>query len=509
MVCAQHRDRPAALGAATGVLLDPSTFATPLLGTPDQNIVLSNQVSGKLGINGVIGIHDSPLDFTLSPHSGSSRYARIGDTLELSVENATSGAHHPFHLHGFSIQPLSLTKTDGSDYAFTYDEFRDNIDVPPGYTLHFRVRLDDRNMDDGTTPGGVVGRWVFHCHIFFHAVFGMISELVVLPSTKPILSLPGDQTQDYHDFLTFGISATDPDGDPITLTASGLPAGLTFLDNGNGTGTVSGTLTATPGAYVVTFSASDGTDPVTGMNTVTGTLTITVTREETGLTYTGPTVILNGANATLSAVLKKETNSSGPAIATRTVGFTLGAQSCSGVTAANGVAQCTISPVNVAALGTSIPITATFTGDTFYLPSSASATAIVFAFLSRGAFVLGDLSAAAGGTVTWWGSSWANVNSLSGGAAPSAFKGFAGTVSLPTSTPPAACGGPWSTSGGNSPPPVGSVPSYMGVLVASHADKSGTTISGNTVSIVVVKVNPGYDSNPGSPGTGTMATYCN
>ncbi len=33
---------------------------------------------------------------------------------------------------------------------------------------------------DGVTMGGGVGRWVFHCHIFFHAVFGMISEFDVV-----------------------------------------------------------------------------------------------------------------------------------------------------------------------------------------------------------------------------------------------------------------------------------------------------------------------------------------
>jgi hypothetical protein len=180
-------------------------------------------------------------------------------------------------------------------------------------------------MDDGVTPGGAVGRWVFHCHIFFHAVFGMISEFVVLPSSKPILSLPGDQTQDYHDFLTFNISATDPNNDPITLSSTALPAGLTLVDHGDGTATISGTLTATPGAYPVTFSASDGNNPP-----VNGTLTITVTKEETGLVYTGPTVILNGGNLTMSAVLKEETDSSGPGIAGRTVNMTLGAQGCSG-----------------------------------------------------------------------------------------------------------------------------------------------------------------------------------
>jgi FtsP/CotA-like multicopper oxidase with cupredoxin domain len=494
------------LGPATASLLDPSTFTPAQLGTPDQNIELSNQVSGKLGINGHIGLHDNPNPppFTTFPHTESSRYAEVGDSLELTVENKTQGAHHPFHLHGFSMQPLSLTKAAGGgpDYTFAYREFRDTVDVPPGYKLHFRVRLDDRPMDDGVTPGGAVGRWVFHCHIFFHAVFGMISEFVVLPSTKPILSLPGDQTQDYHDFLTFNISATDPNNDPITLSSTALPAGLTLVDHGDGTATISGTLTATPGAYPVTFSASDGNNPP-----VNGTLTINVTKEETGLVYTGPTVILNGGNLTLSAVLKEETDSSGPAIAGRTVNMALGAQSCSGATNVSGVAQCDI--VVNGALGASTPISADFAGDTFYRPSSAAATAIVFAFPTGGAFALGDTSASSPGTKTFWASVWSNVNVLTGGDAPSAFKGFTNNVSLPTSNPPASCGGPWTTSGGNSAPPPATVPSYMGVLVSSNVSKGGPTISGNTVKIVVVKVNPGYGPNPGSAGTGTVVgVFC-
>ena len=492
-----------ALGAATAVLLDPSTFTPALLGTPNQTIELNNQLPpGKLGINGTIGLHDFAGAFTDFPHSDSSRYAEVGDSLELTVANKTQGAHHPFHLHGFSMQPLSLTKTAGGgpDYTFGYSEFRDNIDVPPGYTLHFRVRIDDRNMSDGVTPGGGLGRWVFHCHIFFHAVFGMISEFVVVPSTKPVLSLPGDQTQDYHDDLTFAISATDPNNDPLTLSASGLPAGLTFTDNGGGSGTVTGTLTATPGEYIATFSADDGNNPP-----VTGTVKITVTREETTTTYTGPTVILNASNVTLSAVLKEDGI---VPISGRTINFTLGAQACSGATNGSGVASCIIAVSS--SLGTLIPITASFPdGDTFYLPSSASATAVVFAFPSRGAFTLGDLSAAGTGTQTWWNSSWSNLNFLSGGPAPSSFKGFAGTVSLPTSTPPASCGGAWSTSGGNSPPPVDGVPSFMGVLVTSSSAKSGTVISGSTTKIVVVQINPGYNPNPGGSGTGVIvATYC-
>jgi hypothetical protein len=49
----------------------------------------------------------------------------------------------------------------------------------------------------------------------------------------------------------------------------------------------------------------------------------------------------------------------------------------------------------------------------------------------------------------------------------------------------------------------------MGVVVTTHATKSGNTISGNSVHIVVVQVDPGYAPSPGSAGTGTIvATFC-
>jgi hypothetical protein len=98
--------------------------------------------------------------------------------LELTVEN-TSTAHHPFHLHGFSFQPKEYKQGSTVVYTWPYQEFRDSVDVPPNTTLKFLVRLGDRELADGATPGGALGRWMFHCHIFFHGHHGMMSELVV------------------------------------------------------------------------------------------------------------------------------------------------------------------------------------------------------------------------------------------------------------------------------------------------------------------------------------------
>jgi hypothetical protein len=135
--------------------------------------------------------------------------------------------------------------------------------------------------------------------------------------------------------------------------------------------------------------------------------------------------------------------------------------------------------------------------------ATATTSILTFAFLAQGSFALGDKTVAdarPGATLTWWGAQWAKQNALSHGAAPAAFKGFVASVS----TTPPACGATWTTGPGNSPPAPGTVPPYMAVIVTSTVTKSGSTISGNSVHIVIVKTNAGYSPQPGKPGNGTI-----
>jgi len=67
----------------------------------------------------------------------------------------------------------------------------------------------------------------------------------------------------------FPVSATDPNGDNVTLTASGLPAGATFTDDGNGSGTFAWTpAVGQAGDHNVTFTATD-TGGLSNSQTVT------------------------------------------------------------------------------------------------------------------------------------------------------------------------------------------------------------------------------------------------
>lgn len=123
----------------------------------------------------------------------------------------------------------------------------------------------------------------------------------------------------------------------------------------------------------------------------------------------------------------------------------------------------------------------------------------------NGSFAIGDVDAVVGRQVYFWGSQWAKTNRLSGGAAPSAFKGFANSIggTVPN------CGGVWRSDPGNSSGPPNSVPSFITVIASSSITKSGSVINGNNKKIVVVRTDPGYGPNPGHEGTGiVMSVTC-
>jgi hypothetical protein len=318
----------------------------------------------------------------------------------------------------------------------------------------------------------------------------------------------GLTTSDFHDAFTASATLTEvASGSPVSgatiafSLGSGL-AGETWTAVTDSSGAASCPLTPAEAAGPTTLTASFAGDAFTAASSAT--VPFTITKEETTLTYTGPTVFPNANTVTFSAVLDEDGTTPIPG---RTVSISIGsgaaAQTCTGTTDATGTASCTTA-VNQP-LGPGLPISATFAGDAFYLSSSASATGLVFAFLDHGTFAVGDGSAATNSSALFWGAQWAKSNALSGGSAPSSFKGFAGT----TSTKPPSCGGSYTGSPGDSSAPPASLPSYLGVAVSSSVTQSGSTMSGNVAHIVVVKTDPGYAANPGHAGTGTVvAQFC-
>ena len=237
----------------------PLTDPAPLgrVGTVNPVFTLTNETpvgfsNGNPSIDNIpAGVLDGNAgngSFLFITNPPTTRYMHVGDVLELSVKNATPTVH-PWHLHGFSMQPVRLVdnKTGDTNYVYGYNEFLDTINVYGGKTLVFRMRIDDRDklcdesgapltgptlmpcVNTSTNGGGAIGRWLYHCHIFLHAGLGMIGEFVVLDNTTPqqtnTLLLP-DLTTNGVDVLATAGTGSQTVADNFQTTTNGPITGV-------------------------------------------------------------------------------------------------------------------------------------------------------------------------------------------------------------------------------------------------------------------------------------------
>ncbi len=320
----------------------------------------------------------------------------------------------------------------------------------------------------------------------FHNSTGSTSQVV--NKARTVLGYDGAVSADFNDAVVLSGRLTRADnaapivGQTITFTMGAESCSQLTDANGEAACTITPSEAAGPFTVAASF-AGDGNYLASADGKA-----FTVTQEETTTTYTGPTVIAQGNPVTLSGRLLEDgvTPIAGRTL-TLTLGSGVGSQSCTtGPTDASGNGQCTVT--NVTVVQGLNPVKAAFAGDGYYLPSAdASKNVIVFAFPSRGVFVLGDQTIGGqasdrdllGCTV---GESehpqrWRRAVCVQG-------------VRRHAVLQATVCGGRWTSSPGNSSPPVGSIPAYMGTVVSSSFTKNGATISGNITKIVVVVTPP-------------------
>jgi len=320
----------------------------------------------------------------------------------------------------------------------------------------------------------------------------------VLPGPGPIRTLrvsafsndftPLSGTGTLYLLRMLRVSSTPGASTPLTWAAP--PDNFFFIDSNLKTHTPTGT----NGLITITGPSPSGTPSPTPTSTATATATATVSATPTNTATATATASATGtasATATATATIPPS------ATPTTTPSVTPSATTTPTVTATP-----TISATPVASATPTVTITPSATPTS---TPSASPSGTPFATPTptfQGNFVIGDQNAVVGNHVYFWGSQWAQNNTTSGGSPPNSFKGFAGS----TSPNPADCGGTWTARPGNSGVPPNSLPQFITVIATSSVTQSGSTISGDVALLVVVETDPGYQPNPGHPGTGTVVS---
>jgi hypothetical protein len=296
---------------------------------------------------------------------------------------------------------------------------------------------------------------------------------------------------------------TDPDS---TATAGEYSATIDWGDGNSSTGAITG---STGGPFTVTgshtYAEEGGYDvkvTITDVDNAVNTATVHSAAKVADAPLTSQCAAPPVSLLAFSGPTARFTDADPGGMSsdyTASVDWGDGSSSAGSVSAGTGSGPYTVSGSHTYATTGPKTITTTIK-DAGGSQTSATCNTLVFAFApGGGAFVIGNENSAIGSTVSFWGAKWSKQNALSGGSAPASFKGFAKRPAQPS------CGTGWTTDPGNSaPPPNGPLPAYMGVIASSSITQPGSTISGNTVHIVVVKTDPGYQPDPGHTGTGTV-----
>jgi predicted outer membrane repeat protein len=324
--------------------------------------------------------------------------------------------------------------------------------------------------------------------------------------------------------LTYGGDVSGQYSDPATLKA-------TLADNGGGSlqGAFLGGKTV---ACAIGSQSASGSTGSTGVASMTLTLRQAATTPTVGCSFAGSDLYLGSSSSPVAFSVAREatalalTSSNALPVGSVTVKATLVEEDTIPLSPAGQAVIFSATPTGggsaVTATGTvdatgaasaklSLPagaysLVASFGGDSYYKPAT-SAVRTLYVYQPTQFIIWGGNPPIASGQVAnvtvgqnylFWGAQWAKQVKGGDYKGSSSFKGYADKVDWKAGT--------WSAGSGNSDDPPSSVPSYIGVIVATSATKNGSATSGNIAEIGVLKVDSPnrYEPDPGHPGSGVL-----
>ena len=149
------------------------------------------------------------------------------------------------------VVSLQVEASDGDADTLTYGA----LDLPAGLTINTASGLISGTIGPGAVSGSVTVSVT-------DSKAAPLVEIVVWTITgenmPPVVVKPADQANFEGDIVSLQVVASDPDSDPLTYTATGLPAGLNINST---SGLISGTITAGASAFSPYKVKVKATDP--------------------------------------------------------------------------------------------------------------------------------------------------------------------------------------------------------------------------------------------------------
>ncbi len=216
------------------------------------------------------GVHSTSVDvgnvltYNLTPPAGQSYYVVVmayteagssPKSNEIVIPSSTSAnlppiLNQPPNQSGFvgSTATLTLTASDPENAPLTFTA----TGLPAGLTLNSGTRTISGTLQTAATYGVTVT--VSDGLLTASRSFNWVVSTPAASNLPPTLNQPPNQTGVVGNAVSLVLIASDPENAPLTLTATGLPAGLSL---NSATRTIAGTL-QTAATSNVTVTVSDG-----------------------------------------------------------------------------------------------------------------------------------------------------------------------------------------------------------------------------------------------------------
>jgi len=147
---------------------------------------------------------------------------------------------------------LQVVATDADNDPLTYGA----TGLPPGLSINTSTGLITGTVSSTAANGSPYASSVSASDA--SATDTKNFTWTVNDNTSPVVTSPGNKTNNEGDVVSVQVAATDADGDTLTYSASALPSGLSINTS---TGLISGTVSSTAGSaspYSSSVTASDG-----------------------------------------------------------------------------------------------------------------------------------------------------------------------------------------------------------------------------------------------------------
>ncbi len=244
-------------------------------------------------------------------------------------------------------------------------------DVPTG--LSFADNGDGSGTLSGTAAASAVGE--HQITVTASNGSGPNATQQVTVEVVPPLAISTTTLPDAAYGSRYGVNVKAVGGMPpysFSVVSGSLPAGLALGSDGQ----ITGTPTGAPGTSTFTVKVVDGDNPAQAR---TQELSLKVVKGDTALAVS-PVVLKLGPGLLdlgLDVGIVKATLTGGPfatPVAGQTIVFKVGSATvCTGVTGANGVARCVLTPVGILQVTLGGGVSAAYAGNAYWNPSSGAA----------------------------------------------------------------------------------------------------------------------------------------